>query len=175
MNTNTNEYTYKSSGTFFKKEANKLYRFEENRIEVVRPWPNPSAWLKTSATPSWRRFRPLKMSLLHNNLRNRLIFANGKVSALQEVNDVLRESDIDRWPKLYNASKKAWTNYTLLNFHDTVPVAVRNQVGRYATRQFHCLSPMYYVDETEKFPYMPARELSRSNAAPIARPSVFRR
>ena len=96
--------------------APKLYRFDgsqdSHEIVVLRPWPDPRAWRKTSSGPDWRGCRPwidlgVAEQVLPAKARRRA--RNEQQAALQvprEVREAIAQiSPLAQWPALSMAAR----------------------------------------------------------------------
>jgi hypothetical protein len=119
-------FTRTKTGSCFKEDSGKLYRFAAKSIEVMVAWPNPKAWRKTKEQPFWIRFRP-EIKIPSYNVEDAI---QRHASPLEENGQLL----------LSFLRVQYYPQKMQLRWYSTIPPDIRQLLAPYQSRQWHLLS-----------------------------------
>jgi len=103
----------------------KLYAFSENRLIVMRGWPEMSAWTRTWHDPRWSRTRP-KIDFQHG-----IIHAVRSRRRSEPETPMLPGADLNKRLQLFKEQK------VVRDYFSNVPPDVRDAIAPFWRSQWH--------------------------------------
>ena len=150
-------YIHKHDGTVFKPESGKLYIFSKYSVNVLKAWPRPMAWKKTTKQHrQWIRFRPSLSSLNFELEFDRRKLEEDYHLQWSKYDPEKRESLESSWKIRFDwweKNSKAW-----IQWYETIPADVRAVIAPFRKRKWHLLSMIASCGK-------PALDLIKSNPA----------
>lgn len=126
-------FTPAKSGVVFNAKTGKIIVFKARSVTVIRIWPQPAGWRKTSGSPEWTHIRP-EIEIPNVDVEQRILKL--ETPPIDEYGQYLIPQTLPVRSWFTRQEELSW-----LRCFAQIPARIRALVSRYnSERQFHMLS-----------------------------------